>query len=271
MARAKFISVKIMPCLTEIMRQNTAFYQSDIDTDAAFIAKAAASDVPEDRRLLWMSRECGTECHYERDVFLEGTAAHNTWMYHAATESERHLAYFVNVTGTDADGGAIGSIYELDFEKLADRILKNSSKASKARLIYENGETEEDVAGWRYGGPDGRLGKLVSFRAVPDDPDRLREALDEERWLRAYNKESDFAAHVRKLHRQLLKCEAERLEKALRNKPAGASAEIDRGVVRLAGTKEIRAMARGLKCGASLEERDGRLYAVKAGAPAKEA
>ena len=35
----KFENVDVIPALSEIMRQNTAFYQSDFDIDKAYIQK----------------------------------------------------------------------------------------------------------------------------------------------------------------------------------------------------------------------------------------
>jgi len=78
----KFENVDVIAALGEIMRQNTAFYQSDFDIDKGIIQRAAASDQAVDKTLLWMSRPSGTYCFRERDVFLKGTRQHNTWRFY---------------------------------------------------------------------------------------------------------------------------------------------------------------------------------------------
>ena len=74
----KFENVDVIAALGEIMRQNTAFYQSDFDIDKGIIQRAAASNQAVDKTLLWMSRPSGTYCFRERDVFLKDTRQHNT-------------------------------------------------------------------------------------------------------------------------------------------------------------------------------------------------
>ena len=69
----KFENVDVIAALGEIMRQNTAFYQSDFDIDKGIIQRAAASNQAVDKTLLWMSRPSGTYCFRERDVFLKDT------------------------------------------------------------------------------------------------------------------------------------------------------------------------------------------------------
>ena len=72
----KFENVDVIASLEAIMKQNTAFYQSDFDIDKQILRKAAVSLIPEDKRLLWFSRPSGTCCFRERDVFLKDTRQH---------------------------------------------------------------------------------------------------------------------------------------------------------------------------------------------------
>lgn len=96
----KFENVDVIAALGEIMRQNTAFYQSDFDIDKGIIQRAAASDQAVDKTLLWMSRPSGTYCFRERDVFLKGTRQHNTWRFYGEQTRDKILAYAVELTGT---------------------------------------------------------------------------------------------------------------------------------------------------------------------------
>ena len=74
--QSKFENVDLFASLEAIMKQNTGFYQSDLDIDKEIIAKAAASPNREDKTLLWFCRPSGTHCFRERDVFLKDTAPH---------------------------------------------------------------------------------------------------------------------------------------------------------------------------------------------------
>ena len=51
--QSKFENVDLFASLEAIMKQNTGFYQSDLDIDKEIIAKAAASPHREDKTLLW--------------------------------------------------------------------------------------------------------------------------------------------------------------------------------------------------------------------------
>lgn len=76
--QSKFENMDLFASLEAIMKQNTGFYQSDLDIDKEIIAKAAASPHREDKTLLWFCRPSGTHCFRERDVFLKDTAPPTT-------------------------------------------------------------------------------------------------------------------------------------------------------------------------------------------------
>ena len=64
--QSKFENMDLFASLEAIMKQNTGFYQSDLDIDKEIIAKAAASPHREDKTLLWFCRPSGTHCFRER-------------------------------------------------------------------------------------------------------------------------------------------------------------------------------------------------------------
>ena len=110
----KFENVDVIASLEAIMKQNTAFYQSDFDIDKGNIQWAAASDQAVDKALLWMSRPSGTYCSRERDVFLKDTRQHNTWRFYGEQTRDKILAYAVELTGTKEDT-IRGNLYELEY------------------------------------------------------------------------------------------------------------------------------------------------------------
>ena len=67
--QSKFENVDLFTSLNAVMKQNTGFYQSDLEIDKEIIAKAAVSPRKEDKTLLWFCRPSGTHCFRERDVF----------------------------------------------------------------------------------------------------------------------------------------------------------------------------------------------------------
>ena len=107
--QSKFENVDLFASLNAVMKQNTGFYQSDLEIDKEIIAKAAASPRKEDKTLLWFCRPSGTHCFRERDVFLKDTAAHNTWRFHKEQTRDRILAYAVELIGIE-DGKIKGSL-----------------------------------------------------------------------------------------------------------------------------------------------------------------
>ena len=110
--QSKFENVDLFASLNAVMKQNTGFYQSDLEIDKEIIAKAAASPRKEDKTLLWFCRPSGTHCFRERDVFLKDTAPHNTWRFYMEQTSDRVLAYAIELTGKER-GKIKGNLYAM--------------------------------------------------------------------------------------------------------------------------------------------------------------
>jgi len=172
--QSKFENVDLFASLNAVMKQNTGFYQSDLEIDKEIIAKAAASPRKEDKTLLWFCRPSGTHCFRERDVFLKDTAPHNTWRFYMEQTSDRVLAYAIELTGTER-GKIKGNLYELDYAKHYERVKEKELPADTVKLIYEHGEREIPAGQFFNGNPDYELGKFERFEAVPNDPDGLIE------------------------------------------------------------------------------------------------
>ena len=135
--QSKFENVDLFASLEAIMKQNTGFYQSDLDIDKEIIAKAAASPNREDKTLLWFCRPSGTHCFRERDVFLKDTAPHNTWRFYMEQTSDRVLAYAIELTGKER-GKIKGNLYELDYAKHYERVKEKELPADTVKGIRRN-------------------------------------------------------------------------------------------------------------------------------------
>ena len=240
----KFENVDVIASLEAIMKQNTAFYQSDFDIDKQILQKAAVSPVPEDKRLLWFSRPSGTCCFRERDVFLKDTRQHNTWRFYGEQTRDTILAYAVELTGTE-QGKIKGNLYELDYLQHFREVIEKSIPADNYTLIYEHGEREIPAGQFFNGNPDYELGKFERFEAVPNDPDALQSLLQEERRSREQLSPGDFKAHIAALRDGLIETEARRIVREMKrhyepNSPNKTHfmAELSPAFMRLAATKD---------------------------------
>ena len=240
----KFENVDVIASLEAIMKQNTAFYQSDFDIDKQILRKAAVSLIPEDRRLLWFSRPSGTCCFRERDVFLKDTRQHNTWRFYGEQTRDTILAYAVELTGTEQEK-IKGNLYELDYLQHFREVIEKSIPADNYTLIYEHGEREIPAGQFFNGNPDYELGKFERFEAVPNDPDALQSLLQEERRSREQLPPGDFKAHIAALRDGLIETEARRIVREMKrhyepNSPNKTHfmAELSPAFMRLAATKD---------------------------------
>lgn len=242
--QSKFENVDVTASLEAIMKQNTGFYQSDLDIDKEIIAKAAASPNREDKTLLWFCRPSGTHCFRERDVFLKDTAPHNTWRFYMEQTSDRVLAYAIELTGKER-GKIKGNLYELDYAKHYERVKEKELPADTVKLIYEHGERVQEAGRYFDGTPDPQLGKFERFEAVPNDPDALQALLQEERRSREQLSPGDFKAHIAALRDGLIETEARRIVREMKrhyepNSPNKTHfmVELSPAFMRLAATKD---------------------------------
>ncbi len=206
----KFENVDIIASLDAIMRQNTAFYQSDFEIDKEIIQKAAASPAAGDKRLLWLSRPSGTYCFRERDVFLKDTRQHNTWRFYGEQTRDNVLAYAVTITGIE-DGKIKGDLYELDYPQHFKHVAEQGLPADTVTLHYERGSRTQPAKQYYSGTPDPQLGEFVRGEAQPNDPDTLRYLLQEEQRGRERLKPGDFKEHINTLHESRIRREAGRV------------------------------------------------------------
>lgn len=206
----KFENVDIFDSLGAIMRQNTAFYQSDFEIDKEIFQKAAASPTAEDKTLLWFSRPSGTHCFKERDVFLKDTAPYNTWRYYGEQSNDKILAYAVALAGNE-DGIIKGNLYELGFLQQFQRVAAHAIPADTYTLIYEHGSREQPAKQYFDGSPDPQLGKFERFEAQPNDPEALRHILQEEKHDWEKLTPGNLREHIAALHDRRIETEAGRI------------------------------------------------------------
>ena len=267
----KFENVDVIAALGEIMRQNTAFYQSDFDIDKGIIQRAAASDQTVDKTLLWMSRPSGTYCFRERDVFLKDTRQHNTWRFYGEQTRDKILAYAVELTGTK-DDTIWGNLYELDYQQHFQHVIDAALPVSVNRLFYERGSRDIPANRFFDGSPDRVLGDFLRYEAQPCDSAVLQEALQQEQHSREQARPGDFKAHITALHDSRIETEAQRIVDKLKDLSAPNSpnkthfmVELSPYFVQIASSKDTDRLFSMLPykslCFTGMKDRHG-LYAV---------
>lgn len=220
----KFENVDVVASLEAIMKQNTAFYQSDFEIDKQILQKAAISPIPEGKRLLWFSRPSGTCCFRERDMFLKDTRQHNTWRFYGEQTHDTILAYAVELTGTE-QGKIKGNLYELDYPQHFREVIEKSISADNYTLLYEHGELTKPAGQYFDGNTDPQLGKFIRFEAQPNDPEALKSLLGEQKKKRIQHTPGDFKSHIDALHDRRIETEARRIVENMKRLGAPDSPE----------------------------------------------
>lgn len=220
----KFENVDVVASLEAIMKQNTAFYQSDFEIDKQILQKAAISPIPEGKRLLWFSRPSGTCCFRERDVFLKDTRQHNTWRFYGEQTHDTILAYAVELTGTE-QGKIKGNLYELDYPQHFREVIEKSISADNYTLLYEHGELTKPAGQYFDGNTDPQLGKFIRFEAQPNDPEALKSLLGEQKKKRIQHTPGDFKSHIDALHDRRIETEVRRIVENMKRLGAPDSPE----------------------------------------------
>ena len=134
----KFEGVDILGFLGQVVELHTQHYKDDFDIDKELIPKLALSGEPEDRRLLWMSRPCGTYTLREREVYLEDSYANNVWRFYHEQTKDPVLAYAISIKDV-RDGKVIGNIYPLDYGSHVERRKSLTCPIEKVSVVFEDG------------------------------------------------------------------------------------------------------------------------------------
>jgi len=179
----KFENVDIVAALGAVVELNTEHYKGDFKYDIDMFKEAARNPDGENNRLLWLSRQSGTECFKERDVYLIESQAHNSWPYYADRRGEGLRAYAVEITGS-VNGRVMGNLHELDYREHAAAVQKNALHVATVSAKYADG-TELHLPYKEWDGKRERLyhqhGELKQLRREPEDAGALRDVLKQAR------------------------------------------------------------------------------------------
>lgn len=138
MAAVRFEGVDILDSLEQIMELHTQHYKDDFDLDKELIPKLAVSGKPEDRRLLWLSRPCGTYTLREWEVYLEGSHANKVWKFYHEQTKDPVLAYALSIKDV-RDGKVVGNIYPLNYAEHVEHIKLLTCPIGNVAVAFEDG------------------------------------------------------------------------------------------------------------------------------------
>jgi hypothetical protein len=190
----KYENVDVIAALGAVVELNTEHYKSDFKYDIEMFQRAAAEPDGENNRLLWMSRQSGTWCFPERNVYVKDTEAFNTWngyatllgspdFYQSVIVQDRILAYAVEITSTE-NGKVKGNLYELDYRDHIRQLNQTVLPKHTVTAKYEDG-TALTLPHAEYDGKRESLhyqhGKVTNFHVDPEDTGALRDILKQAR------------------------------------------------------------------------------------------
>lgn len=201
----QYKNIDILKTLEIIAAGNTHHYlQNDFEVDKKIFIENAKKEHPE--TMLWMSRDCGTWCFPEKNVFMKNSVAYLTWTYYGSFH-EKILAYAIDPIGIEG-GVLIGNLYELDYRSHVKTVIQSAVRADNRKFIFENGESiypDSEFSKWRYGHP--QLGEYQASFSIPNNKKELNTVLKEEKKRRGklpngdINKKTDIT--LKKIWREL--------------------------------------------------------------------
>lgn len=216
----KFLNVDLEAALPQIMKQKTAFYQTDLRYALEAMREGAASGDPARQNFVLIFRQSGVECLNERDLFIGGTRSFNTLQFYHTQTSEPVLTYSVELTGT-GKSGLRGNLYQQDNHRLAEFAGRAASlytdvtvtfSSRKEVRIPEKELRYEKAADLKY-----LHGEIKEVRNEAEDETVVQGAVSREHDRRQEMPKGYLAVHLQALDDQRIQAEADRLSAALQN------------------------------------------------------
>ena len=173
----KYTDVDIVAELQKLVDSHVDSYKEDFDIDKRIIRRAAESQNPEDKTLMWFCRPHGTHCLNENQVFIQGTRDHNTFRFYAEQTYDECVARVI-VPKAVKRGKVFGDVFEVNYREQAANVAQNSVAPDHDRLTFADGYVLDAPCRSSFDAAMalvGEHGGVKTHRTLPKDADGLRE------------------------------------------------------------------------------------------------
>jgi len=134
----QYKDVDVIAELEKLVEQHVEHYKNDFDIDKGILRRAAESDDPAEKTLLWMCRRNGTHCLRESEAFIRDTREHNTFRFYDEQTREEIIARVV-IPKKLAHGRIIGDVVEINYREEVARVAKEAVSPQHVKLTFEDG------------------------------------------------------------------------------------------------------------------------------------
>lgn len=175
----KYTDVDIIAELQKLVDSHVDSFKEDFDIDKRIIRRAAESQNPEDKTLMWFCRPHGTHCLNENQVFIQGTRDHNTFRFYAEQTYDECIARVI-VPKDVKRGKVFGDVFEINYREQAANVARNSVEPDHDRLTFADGYVLDAPCRSSFDEAMalvGEHGGVVTHQTLPKDADALTEVL----------------------------------------------------------------------------------------------
>ena len=179
----KYTDVDIIAELQKLVDSHVDSYKEDFDIDKRIIRRAAESQNPEDRTLMWFCRPHGTHCLNENQVFIQGTRDHNTFRFYAEQTYDECIARVI-VPKAVKRGKVFGDVFEINYREQAANVAQNSVAPDHDRLTFADGFVLDAPCRSSFDAAMtlvGEHGCVKTHQTLPKDADALAEVLSKQK------------------------------------------------------------------------------------------
>ena len=182
----KYTDVDIVAELQKLVDSHVDSYKEDFDIDKRIIRRAAESQNPEDKTLMWFCRPHGTHCLNENQVFIQGTRDHNTFRFYAEQTYDECIARVI-VPKSVKRGKVFGDVFEINYREQAANVAQNSIAPDHDRLTFADGFVLDAPCRSSFDAAMslvGEHGGVKTYQTLPKDADALAEVLSKQKTRR---------------------------------------------------------------------------------------
>ena len=179
----KHTNVDIAAELQKLVDDHVDSYKEDFDIDKRIIHRAAKSQSPEDRTLMWLCRQHGTHCLSENQVFIQGTRDHEIFRFYAEQTDDACIARVI-VPKAVKRGKVFGDVFEVNYLEEVANVAQNSVAPDHDRLTFEDGFVLDAPCRSSFGAAMalvGEHGGVKTHQTLPKDADALEEVLSKQK------------------------------------------------------------------------------------------